>query len=250
MLSDIWNTLLIDPILNMLVGLYQLTGNMGISIILLTLLIRFILLPIVVPSMRSMKKQRDLQPQIDKLKKKYKNNRQKMAEAQMKLFKDNGLNPAAGCLTQIPMLVILIAVYGVIRRFSLVEDISQINASLYFDFLKITADSINTDFLYLNLGKADQFYILPILSGVAQFFASKLTVGFTKKAEKIAKKTPDKKDDLAYNVQEQMLYIMPVMTAIISISLPSGAVLYILTTTVFHLVQTYFIMGGKKQVKI
>ena len=81
------------------------------------------------------------------------------------------------------------------------------------------------------------------MSGILQYFTSKLSFGFTKKAEKIAQKTPDKTDDIAYNVQEQMLYIMPIMTVVIGLTLPAGVVLYIVTTTLFSLVQTYFTLG-------
>lgn len=249
MLSTLWNTVLIDPILNVMVALYHLTGNLGISIILLTIIMRAILVPVMIPSMRSMKKQRELQPELQKIKKKYKD-KKKQAEAQMALFKKHGLNPASGCITQIPMFLVLIAVYGVIRRFALVDNAFELNASLYFESLKFTVDTVDTSFFYLNLAEPDPYYVLAILAGLFQFLTSKVTMGFTKSAEKVAKKTPDKKDDIAYNIQEQMLYIMPVITVIIGLSLPSGAVLYILITTIFSLVQTYLLMGDRKWIKL
>ena len=72
MLATIWNTILVEPILNALIGLYNATGSLGISIIVLTIIIRAVLIPVVMPSMKSMKKQRDLKPELDKIKKKYK----------------------------------------------------------------------------------------------------------------------------------------------------------------------------------
>ena len=89
MISEIWNTILVNPIMNVLVGFYQLTGNLGISIILLTIFIRTILIPVILPSMKTMKKQRDLQPEMDKIKEKYKNDKKKQAEMQMALFKQH-----------------------------------------------------------------------------------------------------------------------------------------------------------------
>jgi YidC/Oxa1 family membrane protein insertase len=250
MLSTFWNTLFINPIVNALVALYHYTGNLGISIIILTLFIRVVLVPLMIPSMRTMKKQKELQPEIDKLKNKYKKDKKKLAEAQMELFKKHGLNPAAGCITQIPMFLVLIALYGAIQRISQIDHIIELNGILYFEWMKFSIDSINTRFLYMDLARPDQYYILALLAGLFQFFTSKVTMGFTKKAEQIAKKTPDKSDDIAYNIQEQMLYIMPVITVIIGLTLPSGAVLYILTTTIFSLVQTYLMLGGKKELKI
>lgn len=243
-MSVLWNTLLVNPLLNILVGFFQLTGNLGISIILLTVLIRTVLIPLVLPSMKNMQKQRDLQPQIEKIKKKYKYDKKKQAEMQMALLKEHGLNPAAGCLTQIPMFIVLIALFNVIGKFSNGIVLEDINALIYFDSFKfVSLDQIKTSFLWMDLGKADPYYVLAILSGVFQFFASKMTQPYVEEGGKAAKKTPDKKDDIAYNMQEQMLYMMPIMTVIIGLRLPAGTVLYILVTTVFSIFQTYFVSG-------
>ncbi|OGC47797.1 hypothetical protein A2886_00215 [candidate division WWE3 bacterium RIFCSPHIGHO2_01_FULL_42_13] len=245
MLGTIWNTILVNPILNLLVALYTfLGGNMGLAIIVLTIIIRALLIPVILPSMKTMQKQRDLQPEIEKLKGKYKHDKQKLAKEQMELFKRHGLNPASGCLTQISMIVVLIALYNVINRFSINVDINALNNLLYFPALRFAEGaSINTTFWYMNLAKADPFFVLPVLAGIFQLFASKMMYPYVEVGEKAAKRTPDKKDDLAYNMQEQMLYLMPVMTVFIGASLPSGAALYILVTTVFSLVQQYFVSG-------
>jgi YidC/Oxa1 family membrane protein insertase len=243
MLSSFWNILLVNPILNLLVVFYVMTGqNMGLAIILLTILIRAILIPFVLPSIKNMQKQRDLQPEIEKLRKKYKYDKQKLAEEQMKLFKKHGLNPASGCLTQIVMIIVLIALYNVIRRFTVNGDISTINDLIYFASLKLS-EGVNTSFWYMDLGKPDPFYVIPVVAGFMQLLTSKMMKPYVEEGEKAAKKTPDKADDLAYNMQEQMLYLMPLMTVIIGASLPSGAALYILVTTIFSLVQQYFVSG-------
>lgn len=244
-MTAIWNFLLVNPLLNLLVLLYVVTGsNMGVAIILLTVVIRALLIPIVLPSMKTMQKQRDLQPEIEKIKKKYKNDQQKAAKAQMELFQKHGLNPAAGCITQIAMIVVLIALYGVIRKFSVELGVSAINDLIYFPSLRFASDAvINTNFWYLDLATPDPYYIIPVVAGIFQFVASKMMQPHVEKGGKVAKKTPDKKDDLAYNMQEQMLYLMPVMTVIIALRLPSGAALYILVTTIFSLVQQYFVSG-------
>ena len=245
MLGTIWNTLLVNPILNLLVVLYTFLGqNMGLAIIVLTILIRALLIPVVMPSMKTMKKQRDLQPELDKLKSKYKHDKQKLSQEQMKLFKKHGLNPASGCLTQISMIVVLIALCNVITRFTVNGDANVINSLIYFPALKFAEGaSIDTTFWYMNLAKSDPYFVLPILAGIFQLFASKMMQPYVELGENAAKTTPDKKDDLAYNMQEQMLYLMPVMTVFIGASLPSGAALYILITTVFSLVQQYFVSG-------
>lgn len=243
-MSFIWNTLLVHPILNILVALYALFGNMGAAIIVLTVLIRTLLIPVVMPSMKTMQKQRDLQPELDKIKEKFKYDKQKMAEEQMKLLQKHGVNPATGCLTQIVMILVLIALYNVINKFTHATNLLDINPSLYFSALKFASDAtINTQFLYMNLIKPDPYFILPLVAGVAQFISSKMMMPYVEDGERAALATPDRKDDLAYNMQEQMLYMMPLMTVFIGASLPAGISLYLLITTLFSLVQQYFVSG-------
>ena len=244
-MSVLWNTLLVNPILNLLVVLYAvLGGNMGWAIVALTLLIRTLLIPVIVPSFKSMQKQRDIQPELKKLQEKYKYDKQKQAEEQMALFKKHGLNPASGCLSQIVMILVLFALYGVISRFTNGIDINAINQLIYFDALKFSTDTaINTQFFYLDLAKPDPYFALPIIAGLFQLVSSKMMLPAVEKGEKLAKKTPDKSDDLAYNMQAQMLYLMPVMTTLFIFRLPSVIALYLVVTTVFSVVQQYFISG-------
>jgi len=244
MLGTIWQTALVTPLINLLMVLYQQVGNLGISIVLMTLIIRAIMLPVMLPSMKNMKKQRALKPQLDKLKKKFKYDKKKLAEKQMELFKEHGINPASGCLTQIVTILILFALYGVIRKVTVLENVSEINDLLYFTFLKFKEGvAINTKFLYLDLAKPDPYFIFAILSGGLQFLASKMTMAFAKIGEKAAKETPEKTDDIAYNMQQQMLYTMPIMNVIVGVTLPSGIVLYMVTATLFSIVQNIILNG-------
>jgi YidC/Oxa1 family membrane protein insertase len=243
-MSFIWNTLLITPILNILVAFYTLTGNLGVAIILLTLTIRGILTPTMVPSLKAAQKQRDLQPELNKIKQKYKNDKQKQAQMQMELFKKHGVNPGTGCLTQLISLVVIFALYGVIRQFTGNADISLINSQIYIDALRFAQDAqINTNFLWMDLSRPDQYFILAVLAGALQFLQGKMTMPYVKEGEKAAEKTPDKTDDIAYNMQQQMMFTMPIMNFVIGLTLPSGVVLYIVTTTLFSLVQTYWVSG-------
>jgi len=120
----------------------------------------------------------------------------------------------------------------------------EINALLYFPFLKFAqGTTVNTQFLYMDLSKPDPYFILAVLSGAVQFLASKMTMPFSAMGEKVAKKTPEKTDDIAYNMQKQMLYTMPIMNVIVGVTLPSGVVLYILTAAVFSVLQSYLLHG-------
>jgi len=244
MLNQLWQTILVNPLLNLLVGLYKISGfSLGLSIILLTIVIRTALLPLFLPSARSMKKQQDLKPELDKIREKFKYDKQKQAEKQMEFLKQHGVNPASGCLTQIVTLLVLFALYGVIRKFTLIKDVSEINSLLYFPFLKLPSGSVNVKFWYLDLSKPDPYFLLAILSGLFQLIASRISVPYSVAGEKAAKKTPESSDDVVYNMQKQMLYTMPIMNVIVGITLPSGVVLYMLVTSIFSALQSCFLHG-------
>jgi YidC/Oxa1 family membrane protein insertase len=217
---------------------------MGWALILLTIVTRAVLIPVMLPSLKTMQKQRDLQPELKKIQEKYKHDKQKQAEEQMKFFREHGLNPTSGCLSQIVMLVVLFALYGVISKFTNGLDLAAINQQIYFDQFKFAVDSaINTTFFWLDLAKPDPVFAIPVLAGLFQLVSSKMMQPYVEKGEKLAEKTADKSDDLAYNMQEQMLYLMPIMTVVITFRLPSGIALYLLVTTIFSIAQQYFVSG-------
>ena len=242
-----WQQFLYHPILNLLVFFYQiLFQNLGLAILAMTVVLRAALIPLTLPTLKAAQKQKDLAPELEKLKKKHKDNKEKLAKAQMELYRQHGVNPAAGCLPQILQLIILIALYQAFIQV-LSNDgqaVLKLNEILYFDFLKLDpARTINASFGPWTLSQPDRFFVLPILAGLSQLLLSKMMRPAVVKGSKEAKKTPDKSDDLMYTMQEQMLYMMPLMTIFIGWRLPSGLVLYWLATTVFSLVQQYFVSG-------
>jgi len=243
-MSELWNTALIAPLMNAMVLLYRYVGNLGLAIIILSFFVRLIMVPFFIPNLKTAKKQRDLKPELDAVREKYKHDKKKQAEMQMELFRKHGINPASGCLTNIVTLLIPIALYGVINEISRAVDITSINPKLYADWLRFTAGEVlNSRFLLFDMAKPDRTFILPVLCAVLQFASSKMMLPAINKAEKLADKTPQKSDDTMYNIQEQMLYMFPVMMLIFGFSLPSGVMLNIFVSTVFTLVQSYFVMG-------
>ena len=243
-MSGVWQTIILNPILNVLAVLYQWTSNLGVSIILFTLILRLILVPLTLPQIKMTKKQRDLQPELNKIKEKFKYDKKKQAEMQMELFKKHGINPGAGCLTTIITLALMIAIYRVVTLFTINPDTNLLNASIYWDLFKFTAgESVNTQFLYLNLAKPDPYLVVTLLAVGLQFLATKMIMPYSEIGEKAAEKTPDKTDDMMAAFQKQNLYMMPIMFFIFGLTLPSGVMLYIITTTLFQIVQTYLSSG-------
>jgi YidC/Oxa1 family membrane protein insertase len=224
-----------NSILQTLTFFYQfLGGNLGLAIIALTLFIRSILIPITLPSLRSAKKMQALKPALDNLKKKHKNDKKKLQQAQMALYKKNNINPAAGCLPQIAQIIVLISLYRVLMDF-IDQDV-------------VNGLALNLKFLWLDLSQPDPLYILPVLAGLFQLvFSIVMQTGL--KTEVKAPKNKSKKQkeednlEMAQTMQKQMLYTMPLMTTIIALKFPSGLALYWTISTVFSLVQQLIVSG-------
>lgn len=220
----------------LLAFLTEATGSLGLGITLFTIGLRMLLFPLTLNSLKAAQKMRLLQPELSKLQKKHKDDPQTLQKAQLKLYQDNKINPLAGCLPQIIQLVFLIILYrGLLHFFSLTE---------------IAGYTINPNFLWLNLSQPDQFYILPILAGVSQFGLSLLMVGISKKQKTAEqKKINDKKGDdkssdgldMGSMMQKQMLYVMPLFSALIALKLPSGLVLYWVVSTMVSMAQQLFV---------
>ena len=190
------------------------------------------------------KKQRDIQPEIDKIRKKFKHDKKKQADMQMQLFKKHGINPGTGCITTIITFILLIAVYRAITTFTTATDLSFLNNKIYFENLNFGPEEmLNTNFLYLDLTKPDPYLIVTLITVGLQFLASKMMLPFSKKSEKLAKKTPGQADDLMASMQKQNMYVMPVMFFIFGLTLPSGVMLYIMISTLFQIGQTYHFSG-------
>jgi YidC/Oxa1 family membrane protein insertase len=253
---SIWHVLLYQPLLNLLVLFYKLLGqNLGVAIIAMTIFIRLLLLPLTLPSLKASKKIKELSPELEKLKKKHKDNKQALAQAQLKLYQKHGVNPAAGCMPQIIQIIILIALFQAFRQLlvSNGDVINKLNEVLYPPLQLIKEGKINSSFFYLDLTKPDLIVVpeltlfsfkinkLPgiflISAAVVQFISSKLMMGTASAAQVKAKETKGKEDDMATAMQKQMLFLMPIMTLFIGISFPSGLVLYWLTFSAFLLVQ-------------
>ena len=177
------------------------------------------------PSLKTAKKMQDLKPHLDKLKEKHGSDKQKLAQAQMDLYKEHGVNPMAGCLPQILQIVVLIAMYNVFMNF--------INNG------KIDGQAINMGFLWLDLAKKDPYYILPVVAGLSQLMLSLMMSPVTNTSAVAKVEDKKKEQDATESMQKQMLFMMPLMTVVISLNFPSGLALYWVATTVFSIAQQY-----------
>jgi YidC/Oxa1 family membrane protein insertase len=250
------NIPLITPILiNGLILFYKYLGqNLGVAVILFSIALIFLLRPLTKPYMNSMKRIREMEPQLAKLKKKFGTDKVKMSQAQAELYKQNKINPTAGCLPYILQFVVLIALFGVFTTvFSNGESAQNINSNL-IPLLKFSENEVlNTKFLYLNISKPDTFQIpgipfgIPglflILATFAQFLSVKITSPYISKEQKIARKSKGVADDTQVAMQKSMTYMMPLMTLIFGLKLPSGLALYWLAYSVANVWQQVSMSG-------
>jgi YidC/Oxa1 family membrane protein insertase len=222
-MSYLYHTILYNPLLNILIFLYNTIAvqDLGLAIILLTILIRLILFPIFHKSARHQIVMQKLQPAIKKIQDTHKGDREKQARAMMALYKEHNINPFSGFLLLIVQLPILIALYQIILK-SLKPGLL---AGLY-NFVSTPA-VINASFLGLiNLQERSIFIV--VLAGLAQYLQAKLAIS---KKEGAANLTPAEK------TARQMALVGPLFTVIIFYNLPAAIGLYWLITSLFSIVQ-------------
>ena len=227
------------PLANGLVIFYNFFGhNLGVATILFSSFLFLVTRPLSKPQMDSMKKMKEIQPLVDKLKKKYGSDKMAFSKAQAELYKQKGINPAGGCVFQILQLVILIAFYQVFAS-SLSNNAASIVKlnSLLAEPLKIATNAtLNTGFLYLDISKPDLFNVpgvpfgLPglflILATISQFLSIKITAPFVEAEKKVVKTTKDSADDMQLAMSSSMMYTVPLMTLYFGYRFPSGLALY------------------------
>lgn len=246
---NLFEVILIRPLANGLIVFYKVLGfNLGLAIIGFSLFLRFILNPLTRPYFESMKKMKELAPSLEKLKKKYKGDKVKLAQAQAELYRQKGVNPGSGCLPYLLQILVLIALFNVFTQTlsGNVDPTSKFNQLLYTPLKFSSGETLNTKFLYMDLTKPDivklPFSPFPIpgptllLAAIAQFLLAKITAPQAVLQEKFAKKTLQQSDDFQVAMQKSMVFTFPFLTLVVGMQFPSGLSLYWL---VFSLSQTF-----------
>jgi len=239
MFSQIFNIVFYQPILNLLVFLYNIVPghDIGLAIIIMTVIIKLILLPLSKQSIKSQKSLQELQPKIDEIKKKYADNKEEQGRAMMQLYKQNKVNPFSSCLPLLIQLPFLWAVFMVFRA-----GLSGQSLNLVYSFI-YRPESINTISLgFINLAKSN--VVLAVLAGLAQFWQAKMMA--TKRPE--VKGSDAKDEDMMAIMNKQMVYMMPALTVFIGLSFPGGLALYWLVTTLLTALQQLYLFKKKENI--
>ncbi len=177
---------------------YNLTGDYGVSIIMLTVLVNIVTFPLTRKQLESSKRMQELQPELKKLQEKYKNDRAAYNKASVEMMKKKNVNPLGGCLPLLVQLPILISIFHLLREPHLIVETVE-NFSPYFLFFN------------LDLTKPDPYFILPVAAAGATFLQQRMVLTDPK--------------------QRFLMYIFPVMILFISFRFPAGLVLYWLTNS-------------------
>lgn len=231
-MGAIWDVIILQPLINIAIALsHILFSSFGLTIIVLTIVIRAAMYPLTRKQLQATKAMQALQPKLAEIQKKHAKDKQRLAEEQMKLYRESGVSPA-GCL--VPMLIqtpIWIALYQAIIRVLAADPQSFLNLSGYLYNWPIVYSSLplNQHFLWMNLATPD--YLLAILVGATMWVSQKMT-------------TPPASNPQQQSQSQTMLFIMPLMFTFLSISFPSGLALYWVVSNIITIAMQYFASGG------
>lgn len=262
-IGDIFNVIFLIPIINLLVGIYQglsalhLPGALGWALIILTVFIRLAIWPLMTSQIKSTKKMAELKPHLDELKRKHGSDKQALAQAQMALYRQHGVNPAGGCL---PALIQIPLFYGLYQ--SIINllpgfpnaSLNWINSILYFPWMHLSQFP-DPNFFGLNLGiKPYEFgkyglliILVPIITAALTFIQSKMMMpkAIPHHQDEPPKETKEKEkmEDTMSAVQSQMVFLMPIMIGYFAFTFPVGLAIYWNTYTVLGIIQQHRLTG-------
>jgi len=232
LIVDAFNLILYQPLFNILILLYQHLpgGDFGIAVIVLTLLVRLILYPSMNQALKSQKALVQLQPKIQEIQSKYKNDLAKQSQMLLELYRKEKINPFSGIFPLLIQLPILIALFKVFWKGLEAEQMIYL-----YSFIP-NPGKIDPTFLnFLNLAQPSIF--LAVLAGVFQYFQSKTLIP----QSSLQKLDNNPTARFSQLMQKQMLYFFPIFTVFILWGLPSAIGLYWLVTTLFSIGQQYLV---------
>ncbi len=231
MIGQVWDLIALQPVMNMLIVLtHYLFSSFGLAIIALTIVVNILMYPLTKKQLHATQAMQSLQPRLTELQKKYGKDKQRMAQEQMRLYKESGVNPA-GCL--VPMLIqlpIWIALY---------QSIIRVLAWTPEDFLGLSRFLYSWPIVYSSLPLADMFLgfslaiphpVLAVLVMITMWLQQKMV-------------TPATTDPRQQSMSRMMLWTMPLMFGLLCLSFPSGLALFWVTSSVIRIAMQYFSTG-------
>lgn len=224
-MTSLFTTIVFQPILNLLIWLYNVLpgGDIGIAIIALTILVKIVLFPFSKAQIHQQRAMQDLQPKIDEVRSRLKDDKEAQAKELMELYKKEKVNPASSCLPLLIQLPIFIGLFQALR-----DGLASKSLNLLYPFVANPGSVNHMMFGLIDLSKPN--YVLAVIAGAVQFWQSwqmfKKPALTTPPPADVKNAEGAKDENMSAMMNKQMMYMMPVVTVFIGISLPGGLSLY------------------------
>lgn len=236
MIIEFFHTFFYNPIYNLLVFFVDVIpfGDVGISIILTTLLVKIILVPVSISALKTQRAMKELQPKMKEIQEMYKDNREEQGRRILALYKEYNVKPFSSIIVFILQIPVVIALYYVFSE----DPFPAINMDILYSFMSVPT-TINLNFLgfFDVTGKS---IALALLAGITQFFSIRFMLDARKTGLTDVKEIPEKpsmKTELMKNMETQMKYVMPVIIVFVAYAISSAIALYLITSNLFTLGQ-------------
>jgi len=227
-----FNTIVFIPLTNALVFLTSLLwGNIGLAVIVLTILIKFILLPFSYAQTKSQIAVKKIQPLIDAIKKNTPDKAEQTKKI-MELYKEHNTNPLSGCLPLIIQLPIIIALYQVFLQGA------SVDGSVLYSFVQAPEQISN---MFLGINMTSKSIIVALIAGVSQYFQLKMSPSMKEDPAVATTDAPDMQTAMMGNMQKTMKYTLPVMITVFAAVVPAAVALYWVVTNLFQIIQEWWI---------
>jgi len=242
MFTYIWHTFFFDPVYNGLVFFIDVIpgGDVGLAIIGITIVVKTILLPLSLKAARTQKVMKELEPQLKKIKEKFKDKREEQARAIMDVYKEASLNPFASIALLFVQIPIIIALYLAVSRGGGMP-LPAINVDLLYAFVP-TPETVNMIFVGL-IDITTKSLPLAFLAGVTQFIHAQLAI--PKPEPRDPNAPPDMKADFARSMQMQMRYMMPIIIFFVAYTISAAIAIYFTISNIMAIGQEYLVRKHK-----
>lgn len=238
MWSFIWHTFFFDPVYNALVFFIDLVpgGDVGLAIVLTTIVVKLILLPLSVKAAKTQVIMRELDPKLRELKEQYKDDKETQARKMMELYREAGLNPFASVLLILLQIPIIIALYLSVYSGGGVA-LPEINTELLYSWVAAPAAA---SMLFLGLiDIAGRSLPLALLAGVSQYFQAKYAMPAPPPKESGAE--PNFKEDFQRTMHAQMRYVLPIVIFFVAYTISAAIALYFVVSNLFGIAQELYV---------
>ncbi|MCX6735674.1 MAG: YidC/Oxa1 family membrane protein insertase [Candidatus Parcubacteria bacterium] len=239
-MKTLFHTIFFQPMYNALVLLVDILpgGSVGLAVIILTLLVKFVLFPLSQKSVVTQAKMRKLEPELKRVKELHKNNQQELARVTMELYKKEGVNPFSGCFLLLLQLPIIFALYYVFLAGL------KFDKTLLYSFVSLP-DTVNSVFLGIDLVKKSM--LLAVIAGISQYYQIALSMPALPK--RTSNEPMSFQEEFSRNMNTQMKYIFPFLVVFISYSISSAIALYWIISNMFAIGQELYVRRKTKTIK-